>query len=329
MPTIYFTLPHNKPSGGVKVVNEFVNLCIEKGYKSFLCIAEENSEPAKFIDNPAPIISLDEMRTQCRKEDIIVCCWQSIMEYEAVKATDCENKFFWQHGILIPNDKMSVGERVYREGVFNKFCNVSEACASFIRGKYNLDNVSTINPFFDIDIREQIENEKSGYLVLARRGAELLPQIESFVSERGKSLTVLHPPFDNALFINLLKYHKFFINIDNGLKYNKGIKGLLLKNKWINHDVNYCGFPVPPIEAVLQGTIVIGFAMGGGLEWMTQSNCLLADDGDLASLLEQINISMSLDDLQCRDYRDNSFRECSKFTKENSWNQFKAIIGDI
>ena len=43
----FFLSAHNKPSGGTKVINQIVNLCREKGYKSYLVTIED--KPKKKI----------------------------------------------------------------------------------------------------------------------------------------------------------------------------------------------------------------------------------------------------------------------------------------
>lgn len=63
----------------------------------------------------------------------------------------------------------------------------------YIKKKYNLDEVYTINPYFEIDTKEVV------FL---------------FLQENEQSLTVLYEPYKSD---HLLKY---FISIDNGLKYN-------------------------------------------------------------------------------------------------------------
>lgn len=327
---IFFTLPHNNPSGGVKVVNEFVNLCNEKGIETFLCLPASELKIASFLECPAPILSLDEMATTSQEIDYIICCWQSKIEFNSVSKAKAKLKIFWQHGILIPNTSIDVGETVYKSDVFDAFANVSYACANYIKNKYNLSTVSVINPFFEISNKQLIEQkEKKGFLLLARRGSEYIPTIASFLKLNKESLTVLHEPYESNHFINLLKIHKFFISIDNGLKYDLTIKKKLMGKKlnWIKHDKNYLGFPVPAVESAQCNTVVIGYAMGGGLEWMNCENAFLAADDDIDSLLEQIGFALKLKEEDLEEILNVAYANTRKFCKENSWKQLKKILG--
>ena len=176
----FFTLPHNNPSGGVKVVNEFVNLCIEQGYESYLCLPEEEKKLATFISDPAPVISLTQMVKDSTVNDYIISCWQSKIEFESVKKSRAKKKIFWQHGLLIANQNTDVGDEVYTSNVFDLYANVSYPCGKFIEHKYKKDKVHILNPFFDIQDKLDSFEKKEGFLVLARRGAEYIPKIQNY-----------------------------------------------------------------------------------------------------------------------------------------------------
>lgn len=327
---IFFTLPHNNPSGGVKVVNEFVNLCNERGFESFLCLPTKELKKAFFLEFPSPILSLEEMLKTSSEIDYIVCCWQSKIEFKYISKAKAKRKVFWQHGILIPNTSVDVGEEVYKSGLFDAFANVSLSCAGYIKDKYNLPEVLVINPFFDIKTDYLIDRkEKKGFLLLARRGSEYIPIISKYLKQNKESLTILHEPYKSSHFINLLKIHKFFISIDNGLKYNLPLVKKLIGKKlsWIKHDKNYLGFPVPAVEAAQCRTLVIGYAMGGGLEWMNNENIFLAKDDDVNSLLEQIQYALNSNNDLLDKISKVAYLNTIKFNKENSWQQLKKILG--
>jgi len=324
-PTIFFTLPHNNPSGGVKVVNEFVNLCIEKGYKSYLCLPSDELKSASFLNESAPIISLEDMTNNSTINDIIILGWQSKIEYEAVKNSKANIKVLWQHGILIPNKEEDAGDLVYKEKVISQFWNVSQKCGDFIQEKYNLNNMHIVNPFFDIN---KTKMEKSGFLLLNRRGAKYIPKIKECLKNTNQSLTILNEPYDSSHFLNLLKIHKYFISIDNGLSYSltwrQRLKGKSLK--WIKHDKNYLGFPVPPVEAALSKTIVIGFAMGGGLEWMTKECMFLSEDDNIDDLILKIRSAVNSNKSTLDNMLEIAYIRTLKFNKENSWKQLKSAL---
>jgi hypothetical protein len=326
---IFFTLPHNNPAGGVKVVNEFVNLFIDKGYESYLCLPEEELKLAAFLNKPAPVITLDDMVELSNKNDVIILGWQSKKEYFSLKKAKAKVKVLWQHGILIPNKDQDIGDLVYKENVINQFWNVSFACGDYIKKKYNLNTMYIVNPFFEIDSTNLIDKkDRKGFLLLNRRGSKYIPRIKSFLKEKKQSLTILNEPYDSDHFINLLKIHKYFLSIDNGLKYGltwkQRIKGQKLK--WIKHDKNYLGFPVPPVEAALSKTIVIGFAMGGGLEWMSQDCMFLAKDDSLEDLLSKIKNAVETTEKLKTEMSILAYEKTNKFSKESSWRQITKVL---
>ena len=127
---VFFSAPHNRPSGGTKYLNLFVNLFIEKGFESHLVVPRKPSK-ASFLINPAPVIDIDTMKEICSQEDIIIDNWQLREIWEASRDLPAKQKVFWHHGCHIPFGKGYVGENVYsKDSFYPQYWDVSEVRAS-------------------------------------------------------------------------------------------------------------------------------------------------------------------------------------------------------
>ena len=67
------------------------------------------------------------------------------------------------------------------------------------------------------------------------------------------------------------------------------------------------------------GCAVVGAPMGGGLEWMNQDNCYLAEDLNLGSLLEQVTLALSANDQQLERKARSAFESVRIFDREKTW----------
>ena len=340
-PTVYITGGSKNPSGGTKVMNELTNLFIEKGFESY-AVTSDDSGPASFLENPAPTLSINEYENGLKEDDITIDFWPTKRFFNISSRKKNKRRVFWQHGASIPIGNEFAGEDVFKKGnPYTHHWNVSSACADYIEYAYDLKNIDIVHPFFDTDIMKKFVAEKDkhsreGFLILARRGQKYIPKIIKKFGTTQK-ITVMKPPFHEKDFFAQLLTHEFYISVDDGIhnvilknKIKTEIKKIVNKdfrikensrNNWIIPKGNLLGFPMPPVEASLLGTVVIGFAMGGGLEWMNDKNCFLAKDKNEKSLFENIEkaIQTPLPDLHIT--KEQSFKDIQKFTKTHTWDQ--------
>lgn len=327
---VYLTLPHNQPSGGVKVVNEFVQLFRSRGHEAYVCVPREHATPATFIRDPAPVMPLDEMARDSAGDDAVISTWHTEQEYRCTRDAKAAVKVFWQHGILVPTGPGSVGERVFEPGVFDQYWNVSHACGQFIKNKYRLETMYVVNPYFDPPLRVPEWSERSGGLVVARRGSEFIPRVRRAVEKAGQRLTVLSGRFDDQALEELLLKHRFFVSVDNGIKRPAWWRlRSRRRRRWVWHGRNLLGFPVTAAQAAACGCVVVGFAMGGGLEWMTAGNMYLARDDHAASLVSAVRRCLSSGEAEWRLMAQRANRAVSRFTRDHAWSQTVAAIGNI
>jgi len=341
---IFITGPSNKPSGGVKVMNQVAVLFEEHGFESFVVCAD-NSQKATFLDQPAKTINIEEYSSQLKKEDITIDFWADKRLVNIASQKRNQTRVFWQHGASVPKGGLTIGDSVFCQGnPYTQHWNVSKACGDYFQKNHNL-KMSIVHPFFDSptmkEFQERAELDRDGILILARRGQKYIPLIQKHFSSRER-ITILTQPFHERDFFEELLCHKYFISTDDGIEkpklkhqIKKGIKYMIssdfreiLKNKndWIVPKGHLLGFPMPPVEAAWLGCVVIGFAMGGGLEWMNEDNCFLAKDRNQNSLLSQIDKAINAPENELNKIRPQAIMDTKRFNKKNTWEQLTNLL---
>ena len=332
---VFFSAPHNRPSGGIKYLNLFVNLFVEKGYESYLVLPRKPSK-ASFLINPAPVIDIDTMKEICSREDIVIDNWQLREIWEASRGLPAKQKVFWHHGCHIPLGKGYVGEKVYsKDSFYTQYWNVSKACANYINETYNIE--SNVVPLFSPGDPQELfsrgwpYSERDGILVVWARGQSMIPAI--FKEIPLSSATAVFPGYHESEWYDLLARHRIFLSVDQGIKstslpakIRKRISGGSL-NYWKTPKTQLLGFPTPAFEAALCGCVVVGSAMGGGLEWMRKDNCFLAEDLNMESLIEETARAARATARELEDISRAAFLSVRKFTKERSWLILSQLLG--
>ena len=341
---IFISGAGSNPSGGHKVLNQVVNLFIEKGLEAY-CVVPGKKKQAHFLSEPAPVLNYSEVPMLCSKNDVIIDLWPLKKIYENTKICSAETKVFWQHGVSLPVGPDFVGEKIFsRDSCYNQHWNVSQVCAEFYKKKYNIEQ-HIVNPFFDTPIQKKyslLRNDKcrKGILLLSRRGREINDRIIARFGNKHK-ITILAGYFHEEDFYKLLLEHEIFVCADAGigerpytwkskslqiLKQMKNKMKLREANSWLVPKEKWLGFPMPPVESALCGCSVVAFAMGGGLEWMQDCNCFLAKDKNWEDLLAKLNDALHCSQKKRNLMRENAFQKCSKFNKINTWQQLSAVL---
>jgi hypothetical protein len=279
---------------------------------------------------------------------VVVDCWQSKESWSAAQKAVARFKVFWQHGASIPIGGSSVGDVAYKPGSpYTHFWNVSKACANYLSQKYRLNKeIDIVHPFFDSSmmmsfVAQTSSFERKGLLILARRGQKYIPEIISKFCPKNK-VTIIYGFFSEREFYEELIRHQFFISIDHGINQPTWLNKMIVsskkivdkdlrerekqRNRWLVPTGHLLGFPMSAAEAAWLKTGVIGFAMGGGLEWMDQDNCFLARDRDETSLLNRIDEALNTTSKQLCEKLNRASLSVSKFTKEHTWNQIQQSL---
>ena len=336
---VFLTSANNKPSGGGKVLNQVSNLFRVKGYDSYLALPG-TPEKALWLDSPSEVISLEDMIKKCDKNDIVIDGWQKKEIYKATMRCSATVKVFWSHGASIPIGNDYVGEKAFlKNSGYTHQWNVSKVCKNYIEEKYNLKNIDIIHPFFDDNLmkkfliqKRKFNSNRKGILCLARRGSTLIPSIVKKFCPKNK-ISVIHGNFSTFELYDSLLRHRYFVSLDNGISdRNLKVKTIIylktffskdknLRNFWLVPKGNILGFPMSACEAAWLGGIVIGFPMGGGLEWMNKNNCFIAEDRDLDSLIDAIERALNSDEKTLNKISENAYDSVKRFNKENTWKE--------
>lgn len=340
---VYITGASNKPSGGVKVMNQVAVLFEEHGFESVV-VPADGSGQATFLDQPAKTISVEEYAGRLREDDITIDFWPDKRLVDIAAQKKNASRIFWQHGASIPVGGTTVGDTVFLPGnPYTQHWNVSRACADYFQTKYNL-SMPIVHPFFDsptmLEFQERPPVQREGFLLLARRGQKYLPAIRRLLTKH--RLTILKEPYHERAFFEALRRHTFFISTDDGIhapslaRRGKNVLRWLLSptvreqarraNQWIIPDGHLLGFPMPPVEAAWLGCVTIGFAMGGGIEWMKPNNCLLAQDASKKSLSTTIDQALHLANGIITAMRKQARLDTSNFCKKQTWADLKRLL---
>ena len=343
MSCVYITGASNKPSGGVKVMNQIAVLFKDHGFESYV-VPADGSRGATFLDRPAKTISIDDYARRLGEDDITIDFWPDRRLVEIATQKKNKTRVFWQHGASIPIGGTTVGDVIFQPGnPYTQHWNVSRACADYFQKVYGL-SMPVVHPFFDtptmIAFQQREQKARKGFLLLARRGQKYLPAIQQRL--QNQRVTILQEPYHERDLFEALLDHTFFISTDDGIhqpslvrKTKNVVRALFsvrvreqkkIINGWIVPDGHLLGFPMPPVEAAWLGCITIGFAMGGGLEWMNEKNCFLAQDANASSLLSQINQAIRTPNETLTLLREQAKHDTSLFTQEHSWNQLSHLL---
>ena len=87
---VFISAPHNRPSGGTKYLNLFVNLFNDKGITSYMVLPQEPIQ-SDFLNQPAPVIDACKMLEMCSSDDVTlsVACLSEPLFGQNLYASSC------------------------------------------------------------------------------------------------------------------------------------------------------------------------------------------------------------------------------------------------
>jgi len=343
---IFVQVPSNNPSGGVKVANQLVNLFQEHDYESYIVLPHE-VYLADWLIKPAPTINIAKMQKLCEDNDIIVDNWPDRVTTNASMRAKARTKVFYMQGCTFPRSKDLIGDNYFKRDIgYTHFWVVSTDSMEYLKKQYSNAKYPSpekwylVNPYFDFESAKKIAagvKRKSEVLALSRKGRSYIKLAKFRYGNQIKINTI--DKFSEEQIYELYAEHKFFLSTAVGVDPNKQLIRNILsflrhadlgRLVWvISPEGRREGFPLPPAEAAMCGSIVIGFAMGGGLEWMSPNTCFLAKDRSYFSLMKKIKEALIASDEQLDGMRENAFRTVSKFNKEHTWQQIEAFLSHL
>ena len=90
---VFISAPHNRPSGGTKYLNLFVNLFNDKGITSYMVLPKEPIQ-SDFLNQPAPVNDASKMLEMCSSDDVIIDGWQLDEIYNSTRIARAYRKYF-------------------------------------------------------------------------------------------------------------------------------------------------------------------------------------------------------------------------------------------
>ncbi len=344
---VFVQVPSNSPSGGIKVANQLVNLFREHDYESYVVLPHE-AYSADWLIKPAPTINIARMQKLCEDNDIIVDNWPDKDTTNGTMIAKARTKVFYMQGCTFLRSKNLIGDDYFRHKTgYTHFWVVSNDSLEYLKKRYPNakcpppEKWYLVNPYFDFKNAEEIiegMQREDKILAFSRKGRSYIKLARMLYGKKSK-FTIISHQFTEKDAYRLYAAHKFFLSTAVGVDPRKRLirnmlsllrHGDLGRLIWvIAPEGRREGFPLPPAEAAMCGSIVIGFAMGGGLEWMSPTTCFLAKDRSYFSLMKKIKEALSASDKQLDAMRENAFRAVSKFNKEHTWQQIKAFLNQL
>lgn len=343
---MFIQVPSNGASGGIKVANQLVNLFREHDYDAYIVLPHEVYS-ADWLIKPAPTTNIAQMKKTCKSSDIVIDNWidkDTVTETMGLKA---RTKVFYLQGCTFLRSRSLTGNDVLKRDLgYTHFWVVSTDSMEYLKKRYSNakypppEKWYLVNPYFDFESAKKIAagvEHKREVLAFSRKGRSYIKLARFRYGKKIKINTV--DKFREEQAYRLYAAHKFFLSTAVGVDPRKQLirnlfsflrHGDLGRLIWvISPEGRREGFPLPPAEAAMCGSIVIGFAMGGGLEWMSPDTCFLAKDRNYFSLLKKIKAALSASDEELNTIRKNAYEAVTKFNKEHTWQQIKAFLSQL
>lgn len=250
-------VPHAGRFGGIKVAHQWAHLLNDAGYPS--CVAEPHGMPASWMVRPAPTISWDATRRLLRENDTLVFCWMDDIGHFIPFPT--AKVFFFAQDTF----------QAYRAVPGMRYLAVSRYIREHLREALPGAPVVPIVPnSVDPTLFRPRKKRADTVAYFSRRGLEFV----RLASARLPHLRFVCIDGDERRVAKGMSECSYFVFPSLGVPRPDG-------------RMSGEAFPLPPLEAMAAGCVVIGFAAGGGLEYMADgANCLLAPDGDFDRLYD-------------------------------------------
>ena len=337
---VFVQIPSNQPSGGIKVANQLANLFREHGYESYVVLPYDVYQ-ANWLVHPAPVINFSRMNKICEERDIIIDNSNDKVLFTQTMQSKARIKVYYAQGCSFNKTSDTMGDDFLRNSFgYTHYWAVSNDSLKYLTYKYpRIKKWYLVSPYFEFDvvrriIKEKVEREDK-ILCLPRKGKTYI-WLAQFLFKDKIEFNVIDR-FTEKEGYELMASCKFFLSTAIGVD-RQHIRNIVRFFKYGSTKYNYSvvippghneGFNLPPAEAAMCGSIVIGFAMGGGLEWMAPDTCFLAKDRSYFSLIKRIREALSASDEEIDTMRENAFMAVSKFNKNNTWKQIEEFLSDL
>ena len=263
-PRAFLVLEHQRLNGGVKVANQWCLLLREMGVDALMSVPD--GRPCDGLAAPAPTVSWDETSRLCRPFDCVIFNW-SASDLEFGYALPARYMYYATQGLHVLSQ--CVERDAHRHLRFTAHITLTPTMRAVLRDSYGLE-ARLVPNFVDPAVfrpERRPPRARPRFAGMPRRGAHVLNAAAEWadcrviddVGERGVA--------------RALADADVFLATSLGERTPVGMAE---------------GFPLPPLEAMACGCVVVGYAATGGLAYMEDGhNCRLIADGDAIALLAE------------------------------------------
>ena len=295
----------HKPVGGIKVMYQHCMLLREMGYDASPLLMGEYV--GNFFGYNINSKHINDVGYELNKGDVIVS--PELFPYLGLKFAGCTRVLFnqsqsWRyyHQRLIEDD---IGLNYLQLG-YDHVINCSEHLCKMLKMKMNVDSIPITNGV-DANIFSQDA---------ARR-----------VSGRVLALSRKHPEQIKKI-IKATKHLNFEFRVVDGLSESELIKEFQSADIFLATGYPE-GLPLPPLEAMNCGCVVVGFSGGGGDEYMLNNmTALVAKDGDWEGVVKKLKMIEKDDDLREK-LRANGINKASTYTLGRTKEMLRKFYDNI
>ncbi|MDF1688929.1 MAG: glycosyltransferase family 4 protein [Cycloclasticus sp.] len=295
----------HKPVGGIKVMYQHCLMLQELGYKAHPLIMGDYI--GNFFGYDIELKYISDVGYELSSKDVIVS--PEFLPYLGLKFTNCIKVLFnqsqsWRY-YKDKLDKADVGKN-YLELGYDYVINCSDHLCKMLKEKMNVDSVAITNGIDKNKFFPRPEKRVQGrVLVLSRKHPEHIQRIISASSQLNFDFHVVDGLTEDEL-IN--EYQQADIFLATG--YPEGL-------------------PLPQLEAMNCGCVVIGFSGGGGDEYMINNvTSLVSADGDFADVVKQLRL-LEKNKSHKEEIRRKGYQKASEYTLVNTKRMLSNFYSQI
>lgn len=295
----------HKPVGGIKVMYQHCIMLRELGYKAHPLVMGDYV--GNFFGYDLDAKKIKDVGYSLQKDDVIVS--PEFLPYLGLKFTGAIKVLFNQSQSWRYIDKrLNVEDagKNYIELGYDYVINCSEHLCSMLKLQMNMDSYAITNGIDQTKFYPTPEKRiKNRILVLSRKHPGDLKKIMQGSKGLGFKFRVVDGLSEQQL---IKEYQQADIFLATG--YPEGL-------------------PLPQLEAMNCGCVIVGFSGGGGDEYMIDNvTALVAEDGNCSEAVEKLTILSKSDDLK-ESIRENGLIKASKYTLENTKTMLRDFFSSI
>lgn len=295
----------HKPVGGVKVMYQHCLMLRELGYDAYPLAM--GSYKGNFFDYDVDVKNISDIGYELSKDDVVVVPefspYLGLKFPSAIKIIFNQSQSWHYHyNRLTEIDK---GKNFIEMG-YDYVINCSQNLCNMLKIKMNVDSYPITNGIDTTRFFAVPEKRVTGrVLALSRKRPEELQRI-----------------------IRLVKHLDFDFHVVDGLSESELIEEYQQADIFLATGYPE-GLPLPQLEAMNCGCLVIGFSGGGGDEYMIDGEtALVAEDGDCEAVAKQLEILKSNLTLK-ESLREKGMEKGATYTLDNTKNMLKQFYEQI